>query len=230
MREELCIEKQGVICYNADAGFIGKRADGKAPEIINDEEKENMTGFLQVIKDYIDLVILLFGIVLTGLILWNGSRLSSHKSRIDEAVSRRNRKWTVDPEDGAVFAKDDEDASVTPDTIRQYEREFNKDCALHSVFSQLIPVFPLLGILGTVAGLMLGVNAASAANAGNDAIMAALKPALSSTLFGLIFAILLKVIDAVFPSRVIEDVDVMLEDYGKKLDLADMIRKLKADH
>ena len=181
-----------------------------------------MTEILQFVADHIDQFILVFGIALTALILWNGSQLSSHKNRIDEAVSRRNRKWAVDPEDGAVFAQEDEDASVTPDTIRQFERDFNKACALHNVFSQLIPVFPLLGILGTVAGLMLEVSAADI-----EGMKVAMDTALSSTFFGLIFAILLKVIDAVFPSRIIEDVDVMLEDYSKKLDLADMIRKLK---
>ncbi|MBR1524293.1 MAG: MotA/TolQ/ExbB proton channel family protein [Lachnospiraceae bacterium] len=183
-----------------------------------------MTEVLQVVKDNINLIILIFGIVLTAFIFYNGSKLSSHKNRIDEAVSRRNKKWGVNPTDGAVVDEDDEDASVTPDTIRQYEREFNKDCALHSVLSQLIPIFPLMGILGTVAGLMLEVNAGDI-----EGMMASINTAMSSTFFGLVFAIFLKIVDAVFPSRVIEDVDVMLEDYSKKLDLADMIQKIKSN-
>ena len=183
-----------------------------------------MTGVLQVVKDNINLVILIFGIVLTALIFVNGSRLSSHKNRIEEAVSRRNKKWGVNPVDGAVVDEDDEDASITPDTIRQYERDFNKACAWHSVFSQLIPIFPLMGILGTVAGLMLEANAVDL-----EGMMASIDTALSSTFFGLIFAIALKFIDAVFPSRVIEDVDVMLDDYSKKLDLADMIQKIRSN-
>lgn len=181
-----------------------------------------MTGFLQVIKDNINLVILLFGIGLTAFIFVNGSKLSSHKSRIDEAVSRRNRKWGVNPVDGAVVDEDDEDAAITPDTIRQYEKDFNASCAWHSVLSQLIPVFPLMGILGTVAGLMLEANAADI-----EGMMASMDTALSSTLFGLLFAIFLKIVDAVYPSKIIDDVDVMLDDYSKKLDLADMIQKIK---
>ncbi len=181
-----------------------------------------MTEVLQVVRDNINMFIFLFGIVLTILILINGSKLSSHKNRIDEAVSRRNRKWRVNPDDGAVIDRDDEDASITPDTIRQYERDFNKACAWHSVFSQLIPIFPLMGILGTVAGLMLESKAVDI-----EGMMASIDTALSSTFVGLIFAILLKFIDAVFPARVIEDVEVMLDDYSKKLDLADMIQKIK---
>ena len=192
---------------------------------IKSEEKENfvMAGVLQVVKDSINLVILLFGIVLTALLFYNGSKLSSHKSRIDEAVSRKNKKWAVNPVDGTVMDEDDVDAAITPDTIRKYERDFNKDCALHNVFSQLIPIFPLMGILGTVAGLMLEVNSQDI-----NGMMASMDTALSSTFFGLIFAILLKFVDAIFPSRIIEDVDVMLEDYSKKLDLAEMIQKLRA--
>ena len=184
-----------------------------------------MTDVLQVIKENINLVILLFGALLTALLLFNGSKLSSHKSRIEEAVSRRNKKWAVNPIDGAVIDEDDEDASITPDTIRQYERDFNKDCAMHNVFSQLIPVFPLMGILGTVAGLMLETNAADI-----EGMMASVDTALSSTFFGLVFAILLKIIDAVFPSTIIEDVEVMLDDYSKKIDIADMIQKMKTNN
>ncbi|MBO6148011.1 MAG: MotA/TolQ/ExbB proton channel family protein [Lachnospiraceae bacterium] len=181
-----------------------------------------MTGLLQIIKDNINLIILLSGIVLTALLFFNGSKLSSHKNRIEEAVSRRNKKWGVRPADGAVIDEADEDASITPDTIRQYERDFNKTCTMHNVLAQLIPVFPLLGILGTVVGLMLEASAADI-----EGMMASVETALSSTFFGLIFAILLKIADAVFPSRIIEDVEVMLEDYGKKLTLADMIQKIR---
>lgn len=183
-----------------------------------------MAGVLQIIKDNINIVIILFGVVLLTSILINGSKLSSHKTRIDEAVTRRNRKWGINPEDGAVFDIDDEDASITPDTIRQYEREFNKACAWHSVFSQLIPILPLMGIFGTVVGLMLESSATDL-----EGMMASMDIALSSTFWGLIFAIVLKFADAVFPSRIIDDVEVMLDDYSKKLDLADMIQKIKSN-
>lgn len=183
-----------------------------------------MTGALKVIGENINVIILLFGIVLTALIFVNGAKLSSHKNRIDEAVSRRNRKWGLDPADGSVVEEDDEDASITPDTIRQYERDFNNSCAWHSVFSKLIPIFPLMGILGTVAGLMLESQAVDL-----EGMMSSIDVALSSTFFGLIFAILLKFVDAVYPSRIIEDVEVILDDYSKKLDLAEMIQKIKSN-
>ena len=170
----------------------------------------------------INLIILLFGAVLTALLFYNGTKLSSHRNRIDEAVSRRNKKWGVNSSDGSIVDEDDEDAAITPDTIRRYERDFNNACAWHSVIAQLIPIFPLLGILGTVAGLMLETNAMDL-----EGMISSIDTALSSTLFGLIFAIILKFVDAVFPARIIEDVEVMLEDYSKKLDLAEMVQKIK---
>ena len=117
---------------------------------------------------------------------------------------------------------DDESATITPDTIRKYETEFNKKCSWHGVLVQFIPIFPLLGILGTVAGLMLQIQS-------NDitGMMDSLDVALTTTLFGLIFAIALKVIEALFPSRVIYDVEVMLEDFEKKMSIAEMFETFK---
>lgn len=176
---------------------------------------------LQLIKENIDRIIILFGLGLTVGMFINGSKLSSHKSRIDEAVNRNNQKYGINTKSHNMVSEDDEDASVTPDTIRKYEMEFNKSCSIHSVISQLIPIFPLMGILGTVAALMLMVNAENI-----DRMLESLYTALDSTLFGLLFAIGLKTIDAFFPARIIEDIDVLLEDYNKKIELVDLNNKI----
>ncbi len=182
-----------------------------------------MDAILNFVRVCINPVIIILGLGLTVLVLMNALNLSFHRSRIEEAVRRRNKKYMVNPSDGTMEEDDDEDAAVTPDTIRNYEMEFNKACSLHSVYTQLIPIFPLLGILGTVAGLMLQLGSQDVA-----AIFDSLGVALSSTFAGLIFSILLKSIDAVYPARIIGDVDVLLEDYSKKLDMAEMLQRLQA--
>jgi len=91
------------------------------------------------------------------------------------------------------------------------------------MLTQLIPIFPLLGILGTVAGLMLETKAGDI-----PAMLGSLDVALVTTFWGLIFAILLKIIEAVFPSRVIYDVEVMLDDFDKKMSLAEMFQNYRA--
>lgn len=181
-----------------------------------------MNIILNLIINNINNAIVISGIVVAALLCINCTTLASDKSRIGEAVTRRNKKYGVDQSDDSFVTEDDEDAAITPDTIRKYESKFNKSCALHSVLSQLISVFPLMGILGTVAGLMSQVNAGDLEN-----MLSSLDVALSSTFFALIFAIILKTADAVFPSRIIEDVEVMLDDFDKKLYIADMVQRIK---
>ena len=179
---------------------------------------------LEFISKYGTAGIILFGIVVAILLFWNGIALSNPKGRIEEALKRRNHVYTLNTVSKEMEENEDESASITPDTIRKYETEFNTKCSWHGVLVQCIPVFPLLGILGTVAGLMLQVQAA-----GIDAMLTSLNTALDTTFWGLIFAILLKVIEAVFPSRIIYDVEVMLDDFDKKLSIAEMFQKFKEE-
>ena len=177
---------------------------------------------LNFIADYGTTGIIVLGIVIVICLLWNGVDLSNQKSRIEEALKRRNRVYTLNAESEEMEENEDESAAITPDTIRKYETEFNRKCSWHEVLVQCIPIFPLLGILGTVAGLMMSQST------GTD-MTTSLNTALDTTFWGLIFAILLKAIEAVFPSRVIYDVEVMLDDFEKKLTIADMFQKVKEE-
>jgi len=179
---------------------------------------------LEFISNYGTAGIIILGIVIAVCLLWNGVALSNQKSRIEEALKRRNYIYTLNAESKEMEENEDESASITPDTIRKYETEFNVKCSWHGVLVQCIPVFPLLGILGTVAGLMLQIQAN-----GIDAMLESLNVALDTTFWGLIFAILLKIMEAVFPSRVIYDVEVMLDDFDKKLNMAEMFAKFKEE-
>lgn len=177
---------------------------------------------LDFISKYATTGIILFGIVIMILLFWNGISLSNQKSRIKDALERRNQVYTFNPEDKKIEANVDEGAAITPDTIRKYETDFNKKCSWHGVFVQCIPIFPLLGILGTVAGLMLELQAGDI-----DAMMQSLDVALETTLWGLIFAILLKLVDAIFPARIVYDVEVLLDDFDKKMNIAETFHKIK---
>ncbi len=179
---------------------------------------------LQLISNYATEGIIILGVIIAGLLCINGLALASQKSRIVEALERRNKKYKVNGDSKEIEESDDDTASITPDTIRKYETDFNKKCSWHSVLVQLIPIFPLLGILGTVAGLMLEIQSSDI-----EGMMNSLDIALSTTFFGLIFAILLKFIEAIFPSRIIYDVEVMLDDFDKKLDIAEMFQKFKEE-
>lgn len=181
-----------------------------------------MTPILSFIKSNINEIIILFGIIISVLLLSNGVKLSNHKSRIKEALERNNKQYRLNLTTREMEENEDKDAAITPDTIRTYETNFNKACSVHNVLIQFIPIFPLLGILGTVTGLILEVQS-------NDitSMMASLDTALTSTFYGLVFAIVLKGIEAVYPSRVINDVEIMLDDFDKKLSIAEMFQNFK---
>lgn len=178
-----------------------------------------MDFILQFISNNATAMIMLLGIGVAAGLLWIGVKLDNHKTKINEALTRRNRRYTANAETRELEENEDQDAAITPDTIRKYETEFNKTCSWHNVLAQLIPIFPLLGILGTVAGLMMEVQAGDV-----QAMMESLDVALVTTFWGLIFAIILKIEEAVFPSRVINDVEVMLDDFDKKMSLAEMFQ------
>ena len=179
---------------------------------------------LEFISKYGTVGIVLFGITVAILLFWNGIDLSNQKGRIEEALKRKNSTYTLNAVSKEMEENADEAAAITPDTIRKYETEFNIKCSWHGVLVQWISVFPLLGILGTVAGLMLQVH-----GGGIEAMMNSLNTALDTTFWGLIFAILLKVIEAVFPSRIIYEVEVMLDDFDKKLNMAEMFKKFQEE-
>lgn len=172
---------------------------------------------LEFIIKYSHWIILILGIILLGIMYKNYWTLVLQKGRINELLERRNKKYIKNKDTRKLEEEDDDDSSVSPDTIRSHEKDFNNACSLHNMYAQLIPIFPLMGVLGTVVGLIKNVSATETAQ-----MLDSLDIALYTTAAGLICAIVLKVFDVFCPSKVINDVEVMLEDFNKKLDLSNM--------
>ena len=82
---------------------------------------------------------------------------------------------------------------------------YNRLYPYYAVASQLIGLFPLLGILGTVLGLI------SSDLADIDSLVAGLTEALRTTLWGLVCAIVLKAVDAVVPGKLVNDIEAKFE-------------------
>ncbi|WP_044973992.1 MotA/TolQ/ExbB proton channel family protein [Ruminococcus sp. HUN007] len=183
-----------------------------------------MAAFLEGLTNPGNVIIICLGIALFLAMYKNYTVLSGHKNHINELITRQNRRYRTNQDTHELEEIDDEDSSVTPDTIRKHENEFDKSNSWHNVFAQLIPVFPLMGVLGTVWGLVQEVAADNI-----EKMLSSLNTAMTTTLSGLIFAIGLKIFDAFCPSKTINDVDVMLEDYYKKLDFAKMYETNKDD-
>jgi len=99
----------------------------------------------------------------------------------------------------------DMDYHADLDLIRE---EYQHTESWYTAFSLVIQLFPLLGILGTVAGLYQAMNEQTDMYSGVGF-------ALSSTVIGIIWAIVYKIVDIVFTSRAINYIDEGLDIYEK---------------
>lgn len=169
-----------------------------------------MDNIFLILQNKIDAVIIISGVVITISIILNAIKLSQQKSKILDTLNRKSTIATINKKTMEIHEYEKSE-NVTPETIRNYETEFNKVSSWYYVLEQFIPVFPLLGILGTVLGLMTQVSAKDI-----DALFNSLDNALTSTVFGLLFAIFLKMLVAITSTRIIKDVEILLDDYNEK--------------
>lgn len=107
------------------------------------------------------------------------------------------------------------------DDVNTFKGDYSDICAKYSTLASLVPVFPLMGILGTVAGLILQVETQNV-----DVIFAALNTAMSSTLYGLLAAIILKAVEAICISSKINRIDADLENFELIFNTAVAYRRL----
>lgn len=167
---------------------------------------------LNFISENITIGIIFFGMILGVFIMGNAVKLNSHKSKIDDVLNRKNIRTGIHEKTG-IMEETEEDIYTPPETLRKYEKDFNKTRSGFDMYSQLISIFPLLGILGTVSGLMSQVVAEDL-----DALLASLNVALQSTLAGLFFAIVLKLVIVIWSGRIVDQVEIMLDNYYDKFD------------
>lgn len=185
-----------------------------------------INALLNLIADHGSGFIIASGVIVFVLLIINGVVLSNSKSRIKENLNLDLSEYSINLKEEKLERASNQNDVLAPKVIRDYEKKFNEACTYHDIISQLIPIFPLLGILGTVAGLM--IIAPAGGNAEADALKGlynGMGTALGTTLYGLIVSIILKFIDAVFSSRIINDVDVMIEDFNNKLELVNLFKQ-----
>lgn len=179
--------------------------------------------FIKLISTSGDNFIIICGVIVFILLIINGVVLSNHKSRIKENLELDATLFFINSDTKKIEEVEDEKIVITPNVIREFETKFNAASSYHDILAQLIPIFPLLGILGTVAGLMSMVDPNAADGLKN--LYAGMGSALSTTFYGLVAAIILKFTDAIFTARIINDVDVMLDAFDKKLELARVFKQ-----
>ncbi len=90
----------------------------------------------------------------------------------------------------------------------QFLEDYQRKGCWYSAFSLIIQIFTLLGILGTVAGLYLAMSN------GQDMYMG-VELALSTTIFGILFAVIYKVVDILIVSVFINYIEDGINRYEK---------------
>ena len=118
---------------------------------------------------------------------------------------------------------------VTPTEV-EYDRKklennrvnFNRAYAGYVVYSQWIALFPLLGILGTVLGLVLHPDFYDI-----EGLISGLSGALWTTFFGLICSIVLKFFDAIGPGRLINEIDARFNAVDGAIDRLTLERRFQ---
>lgn len=153
-------------------------------------------------------IIILAVIVLIVLIILS-NQLKELKKKVEDQI--QGNKGRVYRNQKTLDLKQRDTAIAKREDTYPLRKTFDELCAKYLTVAQMIPVFPLLGILGTVAGLIAQVQAADAAE-----IYASLNVALMTTFWGLIAAIVLKIIETWLVQREINEIETIFNDYDIK--------------
>ena len=171
-----------------------------------------------VIGKIITPAIIVIGI---GVLIWLvvlSRRFSELSEKVEEQL--QGNRGRVYRNQKTLDLKQRETAIAKREDTYPLRKTFDDLCAKYMTAAQLIPVFPLLGILGTVAGLIEQVRAQDASQ-----IYASLDTALLTTFWGLIAAIILKVAETFLVQRQINEIEAVFNDYDIKYQDATDIRE-----
>jgi len=127
-----------------------------------------------------------------------------------EERAKKNRK--VQYTQGGIQTTPD--VYTWEDTLSDIE-EFSKPQVAYSLVQQLVPVFPLLGILGTVMGLIMQLNSGTL-----DALKDALGTSMWTTLWGLVAAIAIRLMDAFWVSKKVTELELYFNIYEQRYQMA----------
>ncbi len=177
---------------------------------------------LGIISNLITPLIIAFTALMFFMILKNYTALKDHFHTISHALNGMEVKREVDSLGNVTEYGRKTAADI--DTIHSYENKYNETRSACETISQLIPVFPLMGILGTVAGIMSQTTAKD-----SMAIVGSLNIALYSTFWGLIASIGLKLLITLLNGRIINAVDNMLESYDTTIRTRGILNRIREE-
>lgn len=162
-----------------------------------------------------DIVNIIFTVAIIGGGIWVWLKCSKCREKLNEHADKLNKITNIDKvssgvaDDGSLVTYA-ETKATSKDDIRAMQKEFDEICAECDLIPQYIAIFPSVGILGTVFGLMI-----QAAAYGIDEMTASIGVALSSTFLALIATIILKLLVTGALSKTINRCEVLYANYAR---------------
>lgn len=173
-----------------------------------------MTGFflalctlLSNILNPIILILMIFELGLGVIVGWQLVHLKREINRLNASGRRANQR-TLRKGRGQLTTTFESITEKDWNDFDAFLGLYQRDLVTCNFFSLLIQIFPLLGILGTVAGLYIAINS------GQD-IYEGVKFALSSTVYGIMAAVLFKIVDIIFTARFLNYIDDGIDRFEK---------------
>ena len=155
--------------------------------------------------DFISILIILLGLAVLAALGLSSIRFKEVLAAFDRIEVRKSTYEEKLDKKGNVDTAAAVRVSYDRKKLEENRENYNRIYSRYVVASQLIGLFPLLGILGTVLGLV------TSDLTDIDSLVAGLSEALYTTLWGLVAAIILKAVDAVVPGKLVNDIDAKFD-------------------
>lgn len=174
----------------------------------------NMSGFE---KGY-DIVMIIWAIVIFCALLRVSKNLSKRKEDTNKAYSKAKHETRIDST-GQIF--ENTSRSFNKEQHEPARAEFVKDAVQYNIWANLISTLPILGLLGTVIGLIPGLIAVKCGNL--EVLYSALSTALSSTAIGLLTSLILKIYVSAGPDAKVNTIERYFEEIDRRYVQAEAI-------
>ena len=152
--------------------------------------------------DFISIAIIVAGVIVLVFLIYFGFSFSGIYKTFDDIIADDSAAYVeaLDAE-GNIRIRQPSTISYDRRKLDKTRDKYGKEYAKYVVASQIISLFPLGGIFGTVHGLITSRFEVV------ETLVAGLNTALVTTYVGLICSIVLKMVDAFFPGKNINLID-----------------------
>ena len=174
----------------------------------------------------INAVIILGGFVVLFALNTAHGRIRKNKEEARKLYNTVKGKPIVDISNGMMSTL--EETAYGPEKMDAVREKYNENSTAYFAWTQTISIFPRAGLLGTVIGIIPGLGAINQGAEGMDILYSSLSTALYSTLFGLIWSIILKAVVA-YQSHTISDIEDYFEEDDRKYNMALNLKRVKED-